>query len=149
MNQVTVKATREGVEKVIQLEQQLAALPQVPIDTFHLFHEGMYARTIMIPAGTALTGAHITIPTLLIINGHVNVTIGDQAINVCGYQVLPAEANRKTAYHAIEDTYVTMIFPSDAVTIEDAENQFTDEADRLMSRNGNVNVVSKLQEISK
>tara|TARA_R110002126_G_scaffold195963_3_gene343865 strand:- start:14 stop:454 length:441 start_codon:yes stop_codon:yes gene_type:complete len=143
MNQVTVRTTRDGVEKVIRLEQQLAALPQVPIDTFHLFHEGMYARTIMIPAGTALTGAHITIPTLLVINGHVNVTIGDQATNVCGYQVLPAEANRKTAYLAIEDTWVTMIFPSDAVTIEDAENQFTDEADRLMSRSNNNLILNK------
>ena len=143
MNQVTVRTTRDGVEKVIRLEQQLAALPQVPIDTFHLFHEGMYARTIMIPAGTALTGAHITIPTLLVINGHVNVTIGDQAINVCGYQVLPAEANRKTAYLAIDDTWVTMIFPSDAVTIEDAENQFTDEADRLMSRSNNNLILNK------
>ena len=59
------------------------------------------------------------------------------------YQVLPAEANRKTAYLAIEDTWVTMIFPSDAVTIEDAENQFTDEADRLMSRSNNNLILNK------
>ncbi len=137
MNELTLSATREGKQKIVALEQWLADKPQIPIDTFHTFHAGVYARTIMIPAGVALTGAHITIPTLLIINGHANVTLGEDVVEIAGYQVIPAAANRKTAYHAITDTYITMIFASDAINIEEAENEFTDEADRLMSRSHN------------
>jgi hypothetical protein len=55
-------------------------------------------------------------------------------VTIEGYEVIPAAANRKSAYHAVTDTHVTMIFQSDAVSIEAAEDQFTDEADRLMSR---------------
>jgi hypothetical protein len=134
MNELTISTTVEGKEKLLALEQYLSNLPQTPIDTSHTFHAGVYARTITIPAGVTLTGVTITIPTLLIITGHCAVTLGDEAVTIEGYEVIPAAANRKSAYHAVTDTHVTMIFQSDAVSIEAAEDQFTDEADRLMSR---------------
>ena len=143
MNALTLSATVEGKQKVVALEEYLANMPQIPIDTFHTFHAGVYARTILIPTGVALTGAHITIPTLLVINGHATVTLGNEVIDVEGYQIIPAAANRKTAYYARRDTYITMIFASDAITVEEAENQFTDEADRLMSRSNNNLILKK------
>ena len=126
--------TPEAIDKVRQLEARTAELEQVEIPTDHVLHGGMYARTIRIPAGVLLTGAHIKRATMLVISGHVTVFIGAGTIEIAGYQVLPASAGRKQAFLAHADTFVTMLFPSEAASIEAAENEFTDEADRLLSR---------------
>lgn len=126
--------TPEAIDKVRQLEARTAELEQVEIPTDHVLHGGMYARTIMIPAGVLLTGAHIKRATMLVISGHVTVFIGAGTIEITGYQVLPASAGRKQAFLAHADTFVTMLFPSEAASIEAAEHEFTDEADRLLSR---------------
>lgn len=126
--------TPEAIDKVRQLEARTAELEQVEIPTDHVLHGGMYARTIKIPAGVLLTGAHIKRATMLVISGHVTVFVGEGSIEIAGYQVLPASAGRKQAFLAHADTFVTMLFPSEAASIEAAENEFTDEADRLLSR---------------
>ena len=126
--------TPEAIDKVRQLETCTAELEQVEIPTDHVLHGGMYARTIKIPAGVLLTGAHIKRATMLVISGHVTVFVGAGTIEINGYQVLPASAGRKQAFLAHADTFVTMLFPSEAASIEAAENEFTDEADRLLSR---------------
>lgn len=127
-------ASREMIGKVIALENIVRQAPQLTIDTDHVIHGGMYARTITIPKGAALVGALIKIPTMVIVSGHCTVTIGDDVTELCGYQVLPASAGRKQAWVAHQDTDVTMIFPTTAKTVEEAETQFTDDANQLMSR---------------
>lgn len=129
--------TSEAIDKVRALENQLAALPQVEIETHHALHGGMYVRTITIPAGVALTGALIRVATVLIINGDADVYIGKSTKRLRGYNVLQASAGRKQAFYAHKDTQVTMVFPTDATTVEQAENEFTEEADRLLSRKQN------------
>jgi hypothetical protein len=125
----------ESIAKVQAVENYSAKeLPQIDIDTLHVIHGGMYSRTVLIPAGVLITGALIKIATLLIIQGDVLVYIGDKTIELSGYNVLPASSHRKQAFLAKTDTHLTMIFPSDASTIEEAETQFTDEVDALMSR---------------
>lgn len=127
--------TDRAIGLVRELERVVATLPQAEIETHHVIHGGMYARTIMVPAGVVLTGALINVPTMLIINGSVRVTIGDEAVYLHGHHVLAASKKRKQAFHAIEDTWLTMVFATEAQTVEEAEDEFTDEAARLMSRN--------------
>lgn len=122
------------VEKVGRLEAHLRDMEQVPIQTSHHFHAGMYARTVRIPKGVVITGALIRIPTMLIVSGHVTVFIGGEPIDLCGYHVIPASAGRKQVFVAHADTDLTMLFPSHAATVEDAEAEFTDETELLMSR---------------
>ncbi len=47
-----------------------------------------------------------------------------------------ASAGRKQAYIAHKDTFLTMSFKTNAKTVEEAEAEFTDDHERLMSRNG-------------
>ncbi len=125
----------DSINKVRVIETySFAELPQIEIDTSHVIHGGMYSRTIFIPAGVLLTGALIKIATLLIVQGDVLVYIGDETIELKGYNILPASANRKQAFATKTDTYLTMIFSSNTTNIEDAEMQFTDETDILGSR---------------
>jgi hypothetical protein len=127
----------EMIEKVRKLETSARLMPQVEIETQHLIHGGMYARTIKIPSGILLTGALIKIATILIIQGDVIVYIGEKSINLTGYNVIPASSNRKQAYLTNSETFITMVFPSKCDNITEAEKQFTDEVDLLISNNIN------------
>ncbi len=122
------------VDAVRRLEQAALALPQVPIPTDHVFHAGMYARTIKIPAGVALTGAEIKIATILIISGDVLIYGEKGPVRYAGYHVALGQAGRKQAFYALQDTYLTMLFPTGATTVDAAEREFTDEYEKLFSR---------------
>ncbi|THF64465.1 hypothetical protein E6O51_03165 [Pseudothauera rhizosphaerae] len=135
----------EAVAKVRRLERITSAMPQVEIDTRHLFHAGMYARTIHIPAGVCLTGALIKRATLLIFSGRATVFAGGEVIDLIGYHVIPASAHRKQVFLAHEDTDLTMIFPTEAGTVEAAEAEFTDEAELLLSRRQGGNTTGESQ----
>lgn len=138
--------TLAAIDKVRVFERINGSQPQVPIITHHLLHAGMYARSITIPAGVALTGALIKRATVLIVNGEVVVATGDGNLHLVGYHVLPASAHRKQAFVAHTDTQLTMLFPTSAKTVEEAEAEFTDEADLLFSRSGEnvVNITGEL-----
>lgn len=133
MNQLPAM-TSEEVARVQALESRMMQLPQVEITTRHHLHAGLYARTIRIPAGVMLTGALIRIPTLLVLAGHATVFIGGEAVEMQGYHVIPGQAGRKQAFLAHADTDLTMTFATSATTVEQAEEEFTAEADLLLSR---------------
>jgi hypothetical protein len=125
----------DAVARVAELEQRILALPQVEIHTQHILHAGMYSRTITIPAGVVLTGALIKRATLVIVSGDVLVSRGDaEGLRITGTEVLLASAGRKQAFVAYADTTVTMIFPTSAATVEEAEVEFTDDTELLFSR---------------
>lgn len=129
-----------AIDRVRALEIAQKALPQVDIPTDHLIHAGMYARTILIPAGVSLTGVLVKRATTVILSGEASVYTETGLIHLNGYHVIAASAGRKQAYVAHKDTYLTMIFPSKATAIEQAEDEFTDEPDLLFSRTGVNNV---------
>lgn len=139
MNQLSTVApslpamTSADVGKVSRLETSIRALDQVAIQTTHHFHGGMYSRTIRIPKGVILTGALIRIPTLLVVSGHVTIYAGGEPFDLAGYNVLPGSAGRKQVFIARQDTDLTMAFPTKAKTVEEAEAEFTEETNLLMS----------------
>lgn len=124
----------KAVEKVRELESVTRELPQVEIATDHVLHGGMYARTICIPAGVVLTGVFIRVPTVLVFDGQATVNTGEEPVTLTGYHVLAASAGRRQAFLAHSETRLTMIFATQAKTVEEAEDQFTDEAHLLFSR---------------
>lgn len=126
--------SKMAIDSVRQLEAYTLQAPQTEIKTDHVIHAGVYARTIMIPAGVILTGALIKVATVLIMQGNCIVYIGDEALERDGYHVFAASAGRKQAFIAKTDTYLTMIFATNAKTVGEAEQQFTDEFEHLSSR---------------
>ncbi len=126
----------DALDKVRALQAEAALQPQIPLDTSHVLHAGMYARTIRMPPNTLITGALIKIATLVIVQGVALVWLGDECRRLEGYTVLPASAGRKQAFVALEETHITMLFPTAARTVEDAEREFTDDHERLASRRG-------------
>ena len=48
--------------------------------------------------------------------------------------LIAGAAGRSQVFRAIEDTFITMLFASDADSIERAEEEFTDEFENLLTR---------------
>ncbi|WP_369952278.1 hypothetical protein [Ralstonia syzygii] len=125
----------DEVDQVRRLERALlSGGAQVELPTSHVLHAGMYSRTVHIPADIVLTGALIKVATLLIVSGDATVFVGSESVRLRGYHVLPASAGRKQAFIAHAETALTMLFPTRAQTVEEAETEFTDEANLLLSR---------------
>lgn len=119
---------------------------QLPIYTEHLIHAGMYARTITMPPQTILVGTLIKIPTTVIMVGTAKFLVGKEWQEISGYAVLPASANRKQIFISESAFIITMIFPTSANTVEQAESEFTSETAFLLSRRQNVNKVTITEE---
>ena len=120
--------------KVRMVEDYIRPCEQIGLVTEHVIHGGMYARTIRLGAGIIITGALIKIATLLIVEGSVEMLVNGGWMRLDGYNVMPASAGRKQIFVTRSIVSMTMIFPSSARTVEDAEAQFTDEAELLLSR---------------
>lgn len=135
--------TAQALASVQRMESALATRPQVRLLTQHLIHGGMYARTVSIPAGTMIVGVEIKVPTIVIVKGNAMVYIGaDVPLAMVGYNVAPASKGRKQAFFAETDVELTMIFPTKATTVEEAEREFTDEYDKLASHRDPLNVTT-------
>lgn len=130
MNDLAVKAGRlealaQGLEK---------KFPAVHVETEHHLHAGVYTRTVYIPKDCVIVGLTIRIPTQVIACGHFVLTDGGEAREFRGYHVFDGAAGRRAAVRAIENTALTMLFHTNAKTVEEAENEFTDEPERLLTR---------------
>jgi|ETNvirnome_2_300_1030623.scaffolds.fasta_scaffold02902_2 hypothetical protein len=139
MNDVVARSalplvTEEGIEKIDRITAEFRKGPQRQVGTQHVIHGGIYSRTIRMAKGSMMTSALIKIATTLIISGHATVSTGDEAMTFQGYNVIPGSAGRKGVWYAHEDTDMTMLFPTSAKTVEEAEVEFTDEADDLLTR---------------
>lgn len=128
--------TFDQLEEAFSEHAAATLLPQVPIDVRQMLHAGVYSRTIMVPKGVRIVGALIKIPTQVTIAGDVDVKIAGEWQRVTGFAVLAASAGRKQEFKAHADSYIKMDFASHATTAEQAEEEFTDEAEFLTTRHG-------------
>ena len=142
MNEIsTVKAgaglsecSAEAIETVKAARSELAKAPQVMLPCEQHIHAGVYTRTLYIPKGICVFGTLIKRTTQLIIAGHALINDGTKAVELKGYNILDCAANRIQCAYAIDDTYATMIFATDAKTNDEAEREFTDEFELLQTR---------------
>jgi hypothetical protein len=133
-----VSATTSGMlARIRHAEEKLAKREQLPVATEHLFHAGIYARTVRLKPGTLITGALIRRATLLIVNGCVAMLVNEVWVSLHGYNVIPASAGRKQVFVTRSEVAMTMLFPTAAKTVEEAEKEFTAETDLLLSRRQN------------
>lgn len=132
MNELAMTSKEIAFAK--EMDGYLSTLEQFNVETFHTLHAGVYTRTIILEPGQVASGVVISIPTTLIITGHIKLLIGDQVKEIKGFDVFTAQANRKQIALAVERTTIVMVFKTDARTVEEAELEFTSEPDKLASR---------------
>ncbi len=87
----------------------------------------MYVRTARVPAGVVLVGAQIKVPTVLIVSGDADVWTGEVWHHLSGHSVLSGEAGRKQLFVTRSAVEMSMVFPTRATTVAEAEAEFTDD----------------------
>lgn len=102
----------------------------------HVFHAGVYARTLFMPKDTMIVSDVIRIETLLIVSGDVAITNCRSTCRIRGYEVLTGAEMRQGIIRAFEDSYLTMVFATQAKTVEEAEAEFALRPDRLLRIEG-------------
>ena len=141
--------SRHTREIVAAVREASLKAEQLAIPTEHLLHGGMYARTVRLVPKTremadqiVFTSVCIKIPTVLILNGPGAILTDDGWARVSGFNVIAGSAGRQSVFvthgHPVE---ATMLFPTRARTVDEAEREFTDEVDLLFSRKSANDVV--------
>lgn len=120
--------------KLARFHRDLKEFPQIEIHTEHLIHGLIYSRTIRLKRGDITLGSIVMHPTTLIINGPVSITNGSKQTELDGYNVIPGAAGRQQIFVARGDVQITMIFATNAQTVEEVEDILFDDPSILMSR---------------
>lgn len=124
----------EARARIEAFGKRLQEFPQVDLPTEHHIHAGVYSRTIYVKAGVAVAGVLVKIPTQLVASGHFVLSDGARSEEVKGFKVYEGFPGRQAAVVAIEDSAFTMLFATGAKTVEEAEEEFTDQYERLLTR---------------
>ena len=105
-------------------------------ELLHHFADGLVARTIMIPAGTVLTGAAHKAEHLNIAAGDITVVAGGVDRRLAGYHVIPSLPGTKRAGFAHANTWWTTIHlnPGNERDIEALEDALVEESNLLQRR---------------
>lgn len=127
------------LSNLTNLQTFLLSLPpsvfqQIDLPTEHLLWGGMYARTVRREFDSVTIGSLINKATILIVNGSCSMLIEDRRVDLEGYNVLAGMPGRKSMSLARGPVEMTLIFPTSASTVEEAENEVFAEADLLVSR---------------
>jgi hypothetical protein len=123
-----------ALAQTYRLQEELLKVSDVEVVTDHVIHGGIYTRTIRLAPEIVLVGALIKIPTTLIVSGRTAVFTGAEWIELEGVHIIPARAGRKQTFVTRADTTIIMSFRTDAKTVAEAETEFTDEAEQLVSQ---------------
>lgn len=117
-------------EKVGVLQQELSKLPQYEPETRHFFHGGMYCREVFRPAGVLIVGAvHKKEHFYLVVSGTVAITDGEGDVReVTAPQLFLSKPGTKRAVYALTDALCVTFHATDAVSVEQAEEELV-EAD--------------------
>jgi hypothetical protein len=100
-------------QRVERLEESMRALPQVECPVRNLFAPGVYVREMTVPAGITATGAVHKTEHMTIIDGHCWLTTDDGVSEFQGRNVIVSKPGTKRATHAVTETIVTTIHPTD------------------------------------
>lgn len=93
---------------IYKLEQEIYNLPRVEMPVFHDFCHGVYARSLVIPAGTVLTGAvHKDECFFVVRSGSILITTDNGTIKADAGFMSITKPDTKRAGLALVDTLVT------------------------------------------
>ena len=113
---------------IFRLEQEIYNLPRVEMPVFHDFCAGIYARSLVIPAGTVLTGAiHKDECFFVVRSGSILITTDNGTIKADSGFMSITKPGAKRAGLAIVDTLVTTFHanPEELREPEEMWNHFT------------------------
>jgi hypothetical protein len=125
------------------LDALMLEQPQIEARVDHLLHAGMYARTCFLPAGVLASGTVLRRATVLVLHGDVTIFTGNDSARLTGFHVLPGLRGRKALFRTHAETQMTMVLPSDAQSVDEAEHEMTDEPHLLAKLPGGTTITGQ------
>lgn len=113
------KPTRDQIHA---FEDALAQTPEgiAPVD--HVFAKGMYARCMNLPKGTIATGKiHATEHINILAYGELDIWYEGNYSRIKAPTIFVSKPNVKKIAHAIEDSVIINIHPTDKTDVDEIE----------------------------
>lgn len=103
----------EKIQPLLALESELLKLPQVDMPIEHQFCNGLYARTMRIPAGTVATGAiHREESFFLVRSGDLILSTGEESNQLGAGDMCISTPGMKRAVVTLTDVVLTTFHPN-------------------------------------
>lgn len=124
--------------RIMAVETKLMGLPQVEIPIEHHFGAGIYARTMVAPMGTVLTGKIYKIPQMIILS-HGDITVRSEYFNgrIRGPHIYNSPAGAKRFGYCHTDVVWTCLTSVKSTDVESVEKEIYaesyDELDALIN----------------
>jgi hypothetical protein len=110
--------------EILQIEQEILKLPQVECPVTHYQIEGVYVRSMFIPAGTMLTGKIHNFENIAILaQGTIRITNGSESYVLTAPHILVDQPGVKRLGYAETDVTFITVHRTDNVEIDDLEKE--------------------------
>ena len=94
-----------NIAGILNLEKSMQSMEQVSLDVTHHFSKGVYARELLIPKGTVLTGKmHKHNHLNIMVYGDIEIANSEGSKRMTGHCIFESKAGTKRAGFAHEDT---------------------------------------------
>jgi mannose-6-phosphate isomerase-like protein (cupin superfamily) len=122
--------TKTNIGDAVQrMKAEMLTMPQMELETYHFWADGMYARMLPRPRGATIVGrVHKKEHFYIVMSGAVRITNGeDEAVDVVAPAVLVSRPGTQRAVVALEDSVCMTVHRTEAKTVEDAEADLVEE----------------------
>lgn len=113
--------TRDDIER---LQQVMAGMPQIALETKHHFASGLYCRELFRPAGTTIVGkVHKREHLYIVLQGEVTVVGEGGPVRIKAPCILVSPPNTKRAVYAHVDSICCTVHRTDETNLEAIERE--------------------------
>lgn len=124
--------------KVLALQDAVAQMPQCELVTNHYFADGIYAREMMLKAGTTIVGKiHKREHLFMLTKGRLRVTTDDGVRELVAPAILVGKAGTKRAGYAVEDCVCVNLHKTNKKNLAKIEREFIEAEEFSMFDSAN------------
>ena len=110
--------------EILRIEQELLQMPQVELPIEHYQIDGVYARSMFIPAGTILTGKIHNFESIAILaKGRIRITNGTESYIISEGHIMVDKPGVKRLGYAETDVVFITVHRTDNIEIEAIEKE--------------------------
>jgi len=127
-------------DKVFLFESWMKQQPQLDLKVNHYFSHGVYARELLIPANTILTGEIHKFTNLnILIKGKIKVSIGDEIEIIEAPFIVVSPAGTKRIAHTITDCIWMTIHGTHETDVDKIKEIFIADSEKDWLEFSNIN----------
>ena len=110
--------------EILRIEQEILKMPQVELPIEHYQIDGVYARSMFIPAGTILTGKIHNFESIAILaKGRIRITNGTESYIISEGHIMVDKPGVKRLGYAETDVIFITVHRTDNTEIEAIEKE--------------------------